>query len=184
MPYLSRGKLTETTMPSQSRLGIRPAPDHEAQEINMYLTRRLFVLALIALLGACASSTSGSAYSRSQTRQAQTVQMGSVESVRIVKIEGTKTPVGTATGAVVGGVLGNELGGGRGNIVTTVLGAVAGGVAGSAAEEGITRKDGLEITVKLDSGGLIAITQEADEQFRQGDRVRVLQGGDATRVTH
>ncbi len=143
----------------------------------------LIILSL-SLLGACASSNSGSTYSRGETRQAQTVKLGTVESVRIVKIEGTKTPVGTATGAVVGGVLGSELGGGKGKVVTTVLGAVAGGVAGSAAEEVITKKDGLEITVKLDDGRLIAITQDADEQFRSGDRVRVLENNGTARVSH
>jgi len=48
----------------------------------------------------------------------------------------------------------------------------------------VTRQKGVEITVKLDSGRLIAITQAADEVFRVGDRVRVLSGGGTTRVSH
>lgn len=142
------------------------------------------VLCLAAFLAACASSNSGGAYSRAQTRQVQTVRMGVVESVRLVKIEGSGSGVGTATGAVVGGVAGSTLGGGRGKVLTTVIGAVAGGIAGAAAEEGLTRKDGLEITVQLDKGALIAVTQEADEPFHPGDRVRVLEGGGVTRVSH
>jgi outer membrane lipoprotein SlyB len=51
-------------------------------------------------------------------------------------------------------------------------------------EEGVMSKEGLEITVKLDNGRMIAVTQEADEQFRVGERVRVLSGGGVTRVTH
>lgn len=146
--------------------------------------RTLTALCLIGFLAACASSNSGGAYTRSQTRQVQTVTMGVVESVRLVRIEGTGSGVGTATGAVVGGVAGSTLGGGKGKVLTTVIGAVAGGLAGSAAEEGLTRKDGLEVTVKLDSGSMLAITQEADEQFHAGDRVRVLEGGGVTRVSH
>lgn len=146
--------------------------------------RILTLLCLAAFLGACASSNSGGAYTRGQTRQVQTVKMGTVESVRLVKIEGTGSPVGTGAGAVIGGVAGNSMGGGRGRAITTVLGAVVGGVAGAAAEEGITRKDGFEITVQLDKGDMIAIVQEADEEFQPGDRVRVLEGGDVTRVTH
>jgi outer membrane lipoprotein SlyB len=66
-----------------------------------------------------------------------------------------------------------------------VLGAVAGGIAGAAIEEGVTRKKGLEITVQLESGRTLAITQEADEAFNPGERVRVLYGpGGSTRVTH
>ena len=47
----------------------------------------------VAVLGGCASSMSGGAYSRGQARQVQEVKMGVVESVRRVKIEGTKSPV-------------------------------------------------------------------------------------------
>lgn len=148
-----------------------------------------FVALLIAastavLLAGCASGVGSGDYSRSQTRSAQEVQMGTVESVRTVKIEGTKSVVGPAAGAVVGGVAGSTVGGGRGRVVGATVGAVLGGVGGAAAEEAITRQDGLEITVKLDSGRILAITQGADEDFRVGDRVRVLTGGGTTRVTH
>jgi outer membrane lipoprotein SlyB len=88
------------------------------------------------------------------------------------------------TGAVVGGIAGSTIGGGRGSTVASVLGAVVGGIAGQAIEDKNTRKDGLEITVRLEGGKLTAITQEADEQFRPGDRVRILSGNGATRVTH
>lgn len=144
----------------------------------------VILLASAAVLGGCAQSMSGGAYSRDQARQVQEVKMGVVESVRLVRIEGTKTPIGTGAGAIVGGIAGSNIGQGKGSTVGAVLGAVAGGLAGSALEEGGTRKDGLEITVKLDNGHMIAVTQEADEQFRLGERVRILSGGGVTRVTH
>lgn len=140
--------------------------------------------ACVAVLGGCASSMSGSAYSRDQARQAQEVEMGTVESVRQVQIEGTKTPIGAAAGAAVGGIAGSNIGGGKGQAVGAILGAVGGGLAGAAVEEGVTRKPGLEITVRLDSGRLIAVTQEADENFAPGERVRVVTGGGVTRVSH
>lgn len=140
-------------------------------------------LAALVLTG-CPASMSGGAYTRDQARHPQEVQMGVVESVREVQIEGTKTPIGPAAGAVVGGVAGSNIGGGKGSTIGAVLGAVAGGVAGAAVEEGVTRTKGLEITVKLDNGRMLAITQAADEQFRPGERVRVLTGGGVTRVTH
>lgn len=145
----------------------------------------LFMAASTAvLLAGCASGVGSGDYSRAQTRSAQEVQMGTVESVRTVKIEGTKSVVGPAAGAVVGGVAGSNVGGGKGRVVGATVGAVLGGLGGAAAEEAITRQDGLEITVKLDSGRILAITQGADEDFRVGDRVRVLSGGGSTRVTH
>ena len=150
----------------------------------MRFVKVMAVVVMAAALGACASSNSGSVYKRGEARTVQTVKMGVIESVRQVKLEGTKSPVGTGAGAVVGGVAGNSIGGGRGRANTTVLGAVVGGLAGSAAEEGFTRKDGVEITVKLDSGNMIAVVQEADEQFDPGERVRVLEANGVTRVSH
>lgn len=146
---------------------------------------RLLVLAsLSVLVQACASSNSGSVYSRDDARRVQTVKTGVVESVRTVKLEGTKTPIGTAAGGVIGGVAGGSIGRGAGSTIAAVIGAVAGGIAGSALEEGVTRKDALEITVKLDGGTMIAIVQEADEQFHAGDKVRILENADTSRVTH
>ena len=140
---------------------------------------KVVVLAMgcVAVLGGCAASQSGSAYSRDQARQVQQVEMGVVESVRQVQIEGTKTPIGAGAGAAVGGIAGSNIGGGRGQAVGAILGAVGGGLAGAAVEEGVTRKPGLEITVRLDSGRYIAVTQEADVAFAPGERVRVLTGG-------
>lgn len=150
----------------------------------MNIKRAVLVAVCLVVLGGCAASQSGSAYSRAQARQVQEVQMGVVEGVRQVQIEGTKTPIGSGAGAVVGGVAGSNVGGGSGRAVGAILGAVGGGLAGAAVEEGVTRRAGLEITVRLDSGRIIAVTQEADEAFAIGERVRVLTGGGVTRVSH
>ena len=142
-------------------------------------------IAASALISGCASTTSGSVYSAGQAGREQTVRMGVVESVRQVTIEGSKTGVGTIAGGAIGGVAGSNIGGGnRGSAVGTILGAVAGGLAGNAIEQSTTKKQGLEITVKLDNGELRAVTQDADESFRPGERVRLLSGNGVTRVTH
>ena len=142
-------------------------------------SRWLVSFVLITAIG-CASSRSGEVYSRDQARTAQTVQMGTVERVSPVQIEGTKSAVGPAAGAAAGGALGSTIGSGSGKTVAAVFGAIAGGVAGGAAEEQITQRDGLEITVRLDNGDVIVVVQEADVQFVVGERVRVLRGGDGT----
>lgn len=150
----------------------------------MHNKQLIAIMILSAMLAACASSNSGSVYSREEARKVQTVKMGTVESVRQVKLEGTKSPVGTVGGAAVGGIAGSTIGNGKGSAIAAVLGAVVGGLAGSAAEEGLTRKDGIEITVKLDSGTMVAVVQEADEEFHPGDKVRLLESGGTTRVSH
>ncbi|EUJ09752.1 outer membrane lipoprotein [Methylophilaceae bacterium 11] len=142
------------------------------------------LIVITSILAACASSNSGSVYKRDDARKVQTVKTGIVESVRQVKLEGTKSPVGTVAGGAIGGIAGSSIGGGRGSAIAAVIGAVAGGLAGSAAEEVVTRKDGIEITVKLDGGGLIAIVQEADEAFSPGEKVRIVENGETSRVSH
>lgn len=147
------------------------------------MNKTLVVCLLLCLTG-CASSMSGNVYSRDQARQVQEVRMATVESVREILIEGTKSPIGTAAGTIIGGVAGGSAGGGRGSAITSVLGAVAGGVVGAAVEEGVTRQNGLEITIRFDDGRMIAIAQGNDEKFRPGDRVRVITGGSVTRISH
>ncbi|NTV12253.1 MAG: glycine zipper 2TM domain-containing protein [Zoogloea sp.] len=149
---------------------------------------RMLNLTLAALLAAtlagCAGGLGGDTYSRGEARRVMTVKMGTVESVRAVKLEGTKTPVGTVAGAAIGGIAGSGVGQGRGSAVAGVVGAVVGGIAGSAAEEGITRKPGVEVTIKLDNGELLAVVQEdSGENFRPGERVRLVADGRTTRVT-
>ena len=150
----------------------------------MRFSKLLLIAALSVLVTACASSNSGSVYKRDDARKVQTVKTGVVESVRQVKLEGTKTPIGTIAGGAVGGIAGGSVGSGRGSAIVAVIGAVAGALAGSAIEEGVTRKDGIEITVKLDGGGLIAIVQEADEEFKPGEKVRIVENSDTSRVSH
>jgi outer membrane lipoprotein SlyB len=155
----------------------------------MAMTHRFIRLTTAAAIGlavlatGCASQ-SGSSYGRSQTRGEMSVRQGVVETVRQVSIEGTQSPVGAVAGGVIGGVAGSNIGKGKGSTIGSVVGAVAGGVAGQALEEKLTQKSGLEITIKLDNGQMIAVTQEADEQFHPGERVRVLSGQGATRVSH
>ncbi|MBA3012433.1 MAG: glycine zipper 2TM domain-containing protein [Proteobacteria bacterium] len=132
------------------------------------------------LIFGCASSRSSEVYSRDQAQKAQAVVAGIVESVKQITIEGTKTPVGTVAGGVAGGVLGSTIGGGSGRAVATVVGALAGAAAGTVAEEGLTKKAGLEIVVKQDNGQTIVVVQEADVMFAPGDRVRIISAPDGT----
>lgn len=143
-------------------------------------------LAAMLALGGCQSSLTGDTYSRDEARAVQTVRMGTIESLRPVKIEGTKTPIGAGAGAVVGGIGGSGLGGGRGSVVLAVVGAVAGGLLGAAAEEGLTRTQGVEITVREDDGTMRAYVQEVEpnQVFRVGERVRIMTVNGTSRVTH
>lgn len=142
------------------------------------------VAAMSLVLGGCASNLTGDSYSRDEARTVQNVRLGTIEYLRPVKIEGTKSPVGSLAGAAVGGIGGSTLGGGKGSYVMAVIGAVAGGLAGAAAEEGLTRTQGVEVTVREDDGSLRAYVQEVDpnQVFRVGQRVRILTVNGTSRV--
>ena len=142
--------------------------------------------AVALALGGCVSSLTGDTYSRGEARTVQTVRMGSIVSLRPVRIEGTKTPIGAGAGSIVGGVAGSGVGEGRGSAVAAVVGAVAGGLLGAAAEEGVTRTQGVEITVREDDGSMRAYVQEVqpNEVFRVGERVRILTVNGTSRVSH
>jgi len=145
------------------------------------ITPCFFLLVTIAIyLTGCAPSRSGQVYSRDHAMQAQEVENGTVESVKQVTLEGTKSGAGTATGAVAGGVLGSTIGSHEGKTVATVLGALVGAAAGTAAEEGLTKKEALEIVVNKDSGGTIVVVQEADVMISAGERVRIITAPDGT----
>ena len=144
-------------------------------------------LGAAALLTACASGKSGDVYTRDQVRQIQTYRVGVIEQINAIRIEGTKTPIGTAAGTVVGGVAGSTVGSGKGSDVARVIGAVVGGVVGAAAEEGYTREDGLEFAILLEDGSHISVVQAKsvnDETFAVGDKVRVIDSAGVVRVTH
>jgi len=151
--------------------------------------QKLMALSLIAgslIISGCASSLQGDSYSREDARQVQSVQYGTIEDVRLVKIEGTKTPIGTAAGAAVGGVAASSIGEGKGAAVAAVIGAVAGGLAGSAAEEQLTKTQGVELVIRMmNSSKSISIVQAYDpaKPFHVGDRVRLMTVNGQTRVS-
>lgn len=143
----------------------------------------LLVAVSAAVLVGCASRESANVYGKHEAGREQTIRMATVDSVRKVKIEGSKSGVGAAAGGVVGGIAGSGVGANRGAAIAGVLGAVGGGVLGNMAEEKVMSKDALEVTVKLDNGEMRAIVQEADLELKPGDRVRLVSSGGVTRVT-
>ncbi len=149
---------------------------HVIKDISKFIA---FGVVLLSIAG-CAASRSGQVYSSEQTRSAQSVETGVVEQVKEVRLEGTKSGVGTLGGGIAGGVLGSTIGSGRGSTIAAVVGGLAGAAAGAAAEERLTEAGGLEILVRLDSGRVIAVVQENDVWFSPGERVQVLTGPDGT----
>jgi outer membrane lipoprotein SlyB len=112
---------------------------------------------------------------------AQASRYGYVESVEVVAGE-TRAPgaIGAIGGAIAGGVLGNQIGEGRGRTAATIAGAVAGGVAGHQSEQSVrgsgAAAQAYRFRVRMDDGSYQTLTQDAHDNIRVGDRVRIENG--------
>lgn len=153
----------------------------------LHIKQLLSSFTVFFLLAGCATGgLSGSTYSRAEARTAQHVEHGVVESIRRVKIEGTKSAVGAFSGALVGGAATRGLlRHDRNKGLWMIVGMIGGAIAGAAAEEGLTQKNGLEIMVQLKSGKTIAVVQEEDSTYYAiGQQVTVLSSHNGTRVVN
>ena len=87
--------------------------------------------------------------------------------VREVAQEGEATVAGAIAGGLLGGVLRDQVGHGRGNDAATA--AVAGALTGHHAKS-------YEITVRYNDGHAEVIRQSTAPQWRNGDRVQIVNG--------
>ena len=141
----------------------------------------LAILSSLFIISGCSSmNRSGPVYSQGQSQRALSVYYGTIIELREVTIAKANTGAGAVLGGIAGGVAGSTIGSGSGRTLAALGGALAGAVAGSAIESGSGTKAGMELTIELDNGRLMAVVQEQDGYYRVGDRVRLLQSSDGT----
>ena len=128
-------------------------------------------LTAAALTGCANRSLSGQTFPASGAQTAWNVEYGEVVDVRPAEVEGEVSLLGVLVGSAVGSVVGTEVSSSRN---ASAVGAVAGAAAGAAVEQAVTGKSAQQITVDLDSGSTVAIVQDDEDQFQNGERVRVL----------
>lgn len=142
----------------------------------------ILIASALGLSTGCTLPSSRRTIPASQANTVQRVELGTVTAVREVNIEGQRSNLGSFGGGIVGAAAAS---GGHGvtGAVVQAGSAVAGAVAGQAIEEGVTRKRAQEITIRMDDGSNVVVTQAASGGlFRDGDRVRILNGGGGARV--
>jgi len=152
--------------------------------MKRFFTVVMLGLLSVALLASCARSLQGDVYSRDEAQRALNYQWATVESTRPVVIEGDRDEKGMLAGGLIGGLAGSGVTNSRSQGLITAVGAVAGAVAGQAVEEKMTRAQGLEISLKLDSGEHVVIVQEVKDvnEFAVGDRVKIISDNGKRRV--
>ena len=145
---------------------------HQPRIARAPITALTIAALAAALLTGCANrSMSGQTFPRSNAQSAWNVDYGEVVDVREVKVEGEASLLGILIGSAIGHAVGTEVSGSRN---AGAVGAVVGAAAGAATEQAVTDTDALQITVELDSGNTVAIVQDDEDRFEDGERVRVL----------
>lgn len=143
-------------------------------------------LVFAALLGGCASNpmmgtgvaqSSAQGYTTYGALQAQNVYLGTVLALRPVVIAQSNTSAGGALGAITGAALGHQIGNGNGQKLATIAGALLGAYGGQAAQGAAQQQAGVVVTVRLDNGRVMAVTQTADQPLTIGERVQLIQSG-------
>ncbi|EAS62622.1 glycine zipper 2TM domain-containing protein [Photobacterium angustum] len=143
------------------------------------------ILSTLGLAG-CAANPYGNAYNVNDARQMQEVYYGTVVRTQAVTLNGNGNGIGTLAGGAIGGILGSGVGGGTGSEIATIGGALLGGYLGNEAGEQVTKRNGVNLTIKLDSGRTVSIVQQVNPNvmFHAGERVQINISDDGTsRVT-
>jgi outer membrane lipoprotein SlyB len=144
----------------------------------------LWLMLMIGVVSACASSSTATVYSRNDAQRPWTVQNATVVEVSEASIEGRESQIGTWGGGFIGYEVGHYVANGAGAGVAGAVGAVAGAIVGTKAEKAATQQKAWEILVEVNEGAeTIAIVQPADQTFEVGEKVRLYTRADgAARV--
>lgn len=142
-----------------------------------FINKTLLAASVVALtLTGCMPSLSPDTYNAYGANQVNPAVKGVVTSVRVVKMEGTNSGVGTLGGGAAGAIAGSTIGAGRGSILAAVGGGLLGAGLGYAAEKRLTCQQGLEYVIRTCGGQYLTIVQGCNPTFQKGQHVMVLYG--------
>ena len=140
---------------------------------------RIILAAALALaLSACSSYGGNDNYRSSSYNNAPAncYDCGVVQRIESYTGEQRRTSgAGAVAGALIGGALGNQVGSGDGKTAATVAGAVAGGFAGNAIEKNMD-KTWHEVTIRMNDGRTVVLSQDDLNGVREGSRVIIRNG--------
>jgi len=116
------------------------------------------------------------------------VAYGRVVNIEVLQTQTNAGPTsggGAVAGGVVGGVLGHQVGNGNGRTAATVLGVVGGALLGNAIEANNRAPQvyqSYRVSVQTDNGAYRAFDVANPGDLHVGDRVRIDNGGQISRI--
>lgn len=155
---------SELELPKEIIKPIEPAISHPVEAPKPVARKKLVV------------KSSDSEFKKAEVKKPVVIAglLGTVETVREVEVAGDSKGVGAVAGGVAGAVLGHNIGGN--NKLVTILGTAGGALLGNHIEKRKRATRHWELTVRFDDGTTQVMSSEAQPFWRQGDRVRLLDG--------
>ncbi|WP_020559291.1 hypothetical protein [Thiofilum flexile] len=141
------------------------------------------VLSSTVFLSGCGAAPASNSYTTAQAGKLQDVKFGEIISVRKIMIEQNSSQNGQQAGGLIGGSAAKGILPGEGtSMVGSVTGAVVGGAVGTIIDRTVKAQPGLEITLKFDDGKAAVIVQLDDNEFKAGQKVKVVTSDGVSRV--
>ena len=140
--------------------------------MNRSLSRVASIVASLTVIGGASA-----AIAQTAAQAPACADCGKVQSIRYVEEKGKTSGVGAVAGGVVGGVIGHQFGSGRGNTVATVAGAAGGAYVGNKVEQNKNVKSHWSVAINMDGGKTRTFTYSSQPTVREGDRVKLVDGG-------
>lgn len=175
-------------MPFSRSSSITPRGERRLLQIEPQLPRLvalaiLVVIFIFAFTGCQSATPATSLIPAGQIGEASTLTHGTVLKVRDMVVEGNSTALGRK-GALVGAAAGSGFGGGdfTSTAIAMTAGLIVGEIIGTRAEKHLTRQRAQELTIRLENGDTLVVTQVIPPGFDPGDDVGVLLRPDGRRV--
>ncbi|GAA0414179.1 hypothetical protein GCM10009133_23170 [Cocleimonas flava] len=141
------------------------------------------IIVLCTFLSAC--STAPTTNNKANTIKKQPVlqvQKATISDVKKVSVAdpSSNSSVLRTTGSIAGSILGSA------SIAGSIIGSMIGSAAGSSADRDLSKKPGLEISLLLDNGENVVVTQFENETqtFKRGDKVKLVKNESYAQVEH
>lgn len=132
--------------------------------------------AFVALvLNACQNGYSPDRYSPGSMQQANKVDRATVQSVRLVDVDGT-AGAGALVGGAAGGIGGSSFGSGGGSAAAALGGVLVGAAIGALVEKSATETQAFEYIVQKQNGDLMSVTQKDAQPLAVGQKVMLIYG--------